>query len=50
MWVPKQALDEFVELWRDAPKHEPNNRKINQAGLSLIKDFEGCIFTPVMKV
>jgi len=42
--VPKQVLEEFADLWRASPKAEPkNHRSINQAGLNLIKEFEGCI-------
>jgi lysozyme len=43
--IPQQVLEKFAKLWRDAPKHKPKNRQINQAGLNLIKDFEGCILT-----
>lgn len=43
--ISKQVLEKFAKLWRDASKHEPKNRQINQVGLSLIKDFEGCILT-----
>ncbi len=46
--IPKPILDKFTQLWRTAPKAEsiPNNhRSINQAGLNLIKDFEGCVLT-----
>jgi lysozyme len=43
--IPKPVLEKFAKLWRDAPKHKPKNRQINQAGLSLIKDFEGCVLS-----
>jgi GH24 family phage-related lysozyme (muramidase) len=42
--IPKLVLDQFTELWRTSPKDESNShRSINQAGLNLIKEFEGCI-------
>jgi GH24 family phage-related lysozyme (muramidase) len=42
--IPKPVLDKFAELWRATPKAAPeNHRSINQAGLNLIKEFEGCI-------
>lgn len=46
--VPKPVLDKFTQLWRTAPKAElnpTNHRSINQTGLNLIKDFEGCVLT-----
>jgi GH24 family phage-related lysozyme (muramidase) len=44
--IPKPILDKFAELWRTAPKDEPKqHRSINQTGLNLIKDFEGCLLT-----
>jgi hypothetical protein len=46
--IPKPVLDKFTQLWRTAPKAEPNPnnpRSINQTGLNLIKDFEGCVLT-----
>jgi GH24 family phage-related lysozyme (muramidase) len=41
--IPKEILEKFTELWRTAPKTQPN--QINQSGLNLIKEFEGCILT-----
>jgi len=49
--IPKPVLEKFTELWRTSPKAEPNStnsanhRSINQTGLNLIKDFEGCVLT-----
>jgi len=41
--IPKPVLEKFADLWRASLKADPAHRQINQAGLNLIKDFEGCI-------